>query len=162
MFMKINRFIFSGLLAIAVNGCGQPDFTDAFGNAFDWADFRGRWLVVNYWAQWCEPCLKEIPELNALHRERDNSNISVVGVNFDRPRQSELQRQIKALSIGFPVILNDDGGKIAYLEPAGLPVTYIFGPEGELAMTLAGPQTRDSIKQRIQLLAKNAGASEHG
>lgn len=162
MFMKINRFIFSGLLAVAVSSCGQPDFTDAFGDALNWVDFRGRWLVVNYWAQWCEPCLKEIPELNALHRERDNSNISVVGVNFDRPPQSELQRQMKALGIGFPVILHDASGKIAYMEPAGLPATYIFGPGGELVMTLVGPQTGESIKQRIELLAKNAGAPRHG
>ena len=68
------------LAAATITGCEKTELQRADGTAVNWDDFRGRWVLVNYWAEWCKPCLEEIPELNELDKAPD---ISVLGVNFD-------------------------------------------------------------------------------
>jgi thiol-disulfide isomerase/thioredoxin len=93
------------------------------------AGTSGHWVIVNYWAEWCKPCIKEIPELN--HLARDHPEIRVLGVNFDGATGEDLDRQVAALGIDFPVLL--------------LPTTLVLNPAGEVAATLVGPQTLDSL-----------------
>jgi len=126
-----------------LSACGQPEFVDAQGNNIEWSDYDGQWLVVNFWAEWCEPCREEIPELNQLHSVE---NQSVLGVNFDRPKLTELQRQINALAVQFPVIFSEQKQRLKELTPQVLPTTYVFGQQGELLKTLVGPQTQQSIE----------------
>lgn len=126
-----------------LSACGQPEFVDAEGNSFDWQDYNGQWLVVNFWAEWCAPCLEEIPELNRLH---NTENQRVLGVNFDRPELNELQRQISALGVQFPVIYSEQKQRLKELTPQVLPTTYVFDQQGKLLKTLVGPQTQQSIE----------------
>lgn len=137
------RLVFGLLLISLLSACGQSEFTDAEGNDFDWQDYKGQWLVVNYWAEWCKPCREEIPELNQLHQEAGQS---VLGVNFDRPELPELQRQIDALSVKFPVLQIERQQRLKDLTPQVLPTTYIFDQQGQLVKKLIGPQTRHSIE----------------
>jgi len=131
------------ICTVLLSACGQQEFVDAEGNSFDWRDYNGQWLVVNFWAEWCEPCREEIPELNRLHSAE---NQSVLGVNFDRPELSELQRQISALTVQFPVIYSETKQRLKELTPQVLPTTYVFDQQGLLLKTLVGPQTRQSIE----------------
>jgi len=135
-----------------LSACGQPEFVDAEGNSFNWQDYNGQWLVVNFWAEWCEPCREEIPELNRLHNAE---NKSVLGVNFDRPELTELQRQISALAVQFPVIYSEQKQRIKELTPQVLPTTYVFDQQGELLKTLVGPQTRQSIEAAMKKSQEN-------
>jgi len=136
-------------LLCSLGACSDPEFTDAQGNRFGWEDFEGRWLIINYWAQWCKPCAEEIPELNELYRQGKNQQISVLGINFDRPDLEELRRQADALEIAFPVLYEDPDQQLAYLRPDVLPTTYIFNQAGELVHKLVGPQTRASIEAHL-------------
>ncbi len=106
------------------------------------SQYRGKWLAINYWALWCKPCVKEIPELNALNES--HKDIQVVGVNFDGVSDAELQTQIEQLAIDFPIIADP----AAYLEtprPQVLPATLIINPQGELIDTLVGAQTESDL-----------------
>lgn len=145
--MKINKRLLQLTLSVLCCGllsaCGQAEFVDAEGKSFDWQDYQGEWLVVNFWAEWCEPCREEIPELNQLHQEIGQS---VLGVNFDRPKLIELQRQIDALKIEFPVVLSEQKQRLQDLTPQVLPTTYVFDRQGLLLKKLIGPQTRETIQ----------------
>lgn len=145
--MKIKQWLTRLTLILVCAGllsaCGQPEFVDAEGNSFDWQDYNGQWLVVNFWAEWCAPCLEEIPELNRLH---NTENQRVLGVNFDWPELTELQRQISALGVQFPVIYSEQKQRLKELTPQVLPTTYVFDQQGKLLKTLVGPQTQQSIE----------------
>jgi len=135
-----------------LSACGQPEFVDAEGNSFDWQDYKGQWLVVNFWAEWCAPCLEETPELNRLHSAE---NQSVLGVNFDRPELAELQRQVSTLAVKFPVIYSEKKQRLKELTPQVLPTTYVFDQQGELLKTLVGPQTQQSIEAAMKKSQEN-------
>jgi thiol-disulfide isomerase/thioredoxin len=107
----------------------------------------GRWVVINYWAEWCTPCIKEIPELNELAEQ--NPDLAVVGVNFDDAEGEELARQITQLGIAFPILAEDPAARLGIPRPAVLPTTLILDPEGKLANTLVGPQTLESLAAAI-------------
>ena len=128
------------LLSIAACGGGGSS-----GDATQLEDLRGNWVVVNYWAEWCKPCIREIPELNALDREYPD--VSVLGVNYDGASGEELQRQLTALDVQFPTLPIDPASQLGTPRPAVLPTTLILNPEGRLVETLVGPQTLETLAQ---------------
>ena len=137
--MKASLYL---LLALALTACsGEPAPRDEL------SELRGRWTVINYWAEWCKPCIKEIPELNELAREYPD--LAVVGVNFDGAAGEELADQISQLGIAFPVLAEDPAARLGIPRPAVLPTTLILDPQGKLAQTLVGPQTLESLAQAV-------------
>jgi len=135
-----------GLSIIVVLGaaCSSGNLTDSEGESFSLADYKGQWLVLNYWAEWCAPCIEEIPELNALDADTQNG-VAVLGVNFDMPEQNELREQMKKLQVKFRVLSTDPSDSLAEFFPEVLPTTYIFDPTGLLQHRLQGPQTGEEI-----------------
>jgi thiol-disulfide isomerase/thioredoxin len=101
------------------------------------------WTVINYWATWCTPCIKEIPELNAFDSERQD--VRVLGVNFDGLEGEELAEQARELGIAFALLGEDPSGKLGFERPQVLPTTVILRPGGEIAQILIGPQTLDEL-----------------
>jgi len=112
------------------------------------ARHAGRWLVVNYWAEWCKPCREEIPELNAFATQHE-STTSVAAVNFDGITGDALQQQAKALGITFELMTTDPAQLGHWPKPQVLPTTQIVSPDGKLAKTLIGPQTQDSLTRAL-------------
>lgn len=140
-------------LALCLGACGGPPaLRDTEGKGYGEAALAGRWLVVNYWATWCAPCLVEIPELNAL--SGSHARLLVFGVNFDNPQGQEAARQIARMGITFPVLAEDPHLRFGAQRPAVLPTTLIVSPSGALAATLVGPQTRESI---LAVIAASGG-----
>ncbi|MFT4825155.1 MAG: thiol-disulfide isomerase/thioredoxin [Halioglobus sp.] len=128
------------LTAFVLSGCSTEDKGK---NQPDVADFSGQWVVINYWAKWCKPCLQEIPELNELDHKFDN--VSVLGVNYDGAIGEDLAQQISDFSIKFPVLRYDPAKQLGTRRPSVLPTTLILNPQGELTATLVGPQTVHSL-----------------
>jgi len=75
------------------------------GETYDLAAHRGKWVVVNFWATWCAPCLKEMPELSALHAMR--ANVEVVGLAYEDIETAEMQEFLKAHPVAYPTALVD-------------------------------------------------------
>jgi thiol-disulfide isomerase/thioredoxin len=105
--------------------------------------YAGRWVVINYWATWCKPCIQEIPELNAL--DEQYPQVTVLGVNYDGASGDELTRQAQDLGIAFTMLTTDPATALGVPRPAVLPTTLIIGPDGVLRQTLVGPQTLQSL-----------------
>ncbi|MGB5326036.1 MAG: TlpA disulfide reductase family protein [Pseudomonadales bacterium] len=116
--------------------------------------YRGKWVVLNYWAEWCGPCIEEIPELNRL-QQAHGERITVLGVNFDRIEGEPLAALAAQMGIGFEVLQADPSDALRLSRPSALPTTYLFHPNSELAAVLVGPQSADELLGRIRQLEKN-------
>ena len=138
--------LFAALVALA--GCGKIELERNEGAPLAWSELRGQWVLVNYWAEWCKPCLKEIPELNALSQ---NPAITVLGVNFDGIVDAELRRLGERMGIGFDLLNQDPGPQFGWQTPIALPATLVINPQGELQQVLFGEQTQASIRAAIGL-----------
>lgn len=131
-------------LCALLSACGKPDYHTTDGASGNFADLRGKWLFVNYWADWCAPCIKEIPELNRFQQQYA-AQANMFAVNFDNASGAELQQQVKKLSIEFRVFEQDPAAQLGYQRIDVLPATFVFNPEGKLIATLSGPQTVESL-----------------
>lgn len=139
--------IFTGLF---IGGCSKPDYTDSTGQQGKFSDYQGQWLIINYWATWCKPCIKEIPELNKLAEENEDK-LTVFGVDFDLSTDQDLAQKIAKLNVGFPILIEEPNEILGYPRPTILPTTLVFNPQGQLHKTLIGPQTAQSIMQATSL-----------
>jgi thiol-disulfide isomerase/thioredoxin len=131
------------ILAVTVSllcACSEPPNQSL---PADLKNYRGQWLVINYWAQWCKPCIQEIPELNQLNQVR--SDVTVLGVNYDGATGEELATQVNDFAISFPMLIEDPANSLATSRPIVLPTTLIVSPQGTLVQTLVGPQTLESL-----------------
>lgn len=140
-------------LLLITSACGNEDkhASRVQSSGFDIEDYEGKWLILNYWATWCGPCKEEIPELNLL-QERYREQLTVLGVNYDNKQGEQLQKDIEFMGIKFGYIENNPAKQLKLSRPEGLPVTYLFSPDSNLAAKLVGPQSEEDIVNRINLL----------
>jgi len=111
----------------------------------------GQWLAVNYWAEWCKPCIEEIPELSAFARKHAPA-VRVMLVNFDGVSGEALQQQAAALGIDSDLLASADPAlELGLTRPQALPATYIIDPQGAFQEVLLGPQTVASLEAAMQL-----------
>ncbi len=148
---RLRQLVMMAMLAALAGGCVEDEVLLADGRGTSFAHWEGRWLLINYWAEWCAPCRKEIPELNELHAERARTGVAVVGVNYDGVSGTDLTTLIDEMGIEFPVLAADPRLRWAQDPPPVLPTTLVIDPRGELHDVLVGPQTHESLLGSIPL-----------
>lgn len=112
------------------------------------ATHRGKWVVVNFWATWCKPCVKEMPELSALDAMREH--VEVIGLAYDDSDPKDIQAFLRQHPVSYPIAIVDtfDPPK-SFATPRGLPTTYLIAPNGKLAKKFMGPVTAGDIESAI-------------
>ena len=109
------------------------------------SDFRGEWVVVNYWATWCTPCLKEIPDLSELHEER--SDLTVLGLAFEDLEDSDFDEFLEDFEVSYPILKVDVyQPPEPFGAPRALPTTIILDQQGRAVKAFLGPVTREAIE----------------
>jgi len=146
MISRLSLFFF--LLAGAFSAQAFT-FTDSKGKTQSLDQYKGKWVLVNFWATWCPPCLEEIPDLVALHESKKN-NLVVIGVALDYRDPKEVLQFSDQMMISYPMVLGDH--KLAAQVGAipGLPTTYLFNPQGKQVAYNVGAVTRDAIERYIR------------
>lgn len=138
------------LLAVTAPVCAAGfTFQDMAGKPQRLADYRGKWVLVNFWATWCPPCLSEVPELIALHEAHKNRDLVVIGVALDSTRASVAEFAAKS-NIGYPLVLGNYKMAAQVGAVDVLPTSYLYAPNGELVSYQAGEVTRASIEMYIK------------
>jgi thiol-disulfide isomerase/thioredoxin len=131
--------------------------TDAQGKVHRLEDYRGRWVLVNFWATWCPPCLEEIPDLVALFEGK--KKVMVLGVAMDYRERDTVLKFADQMFMSYPVVFGDQAVSAQFGKLKGLPTTYLYAPDGALAATRVGPVTREAIERFIEeRTPKNRGA----
>jgi thiol-disulfide isomerase/thioredoxin len=126
----------------------------------DWslAARSGRWVVVNFWATWCSPCLKEIPDLTALDAARDD--LEVIGLAYEEIEVADMRAFLEKHPAGYPIAILDVYDPPADFDtPRGLPMTYLIAPDGAVAKKFLGPVTSKELTQAIAAHATPAAGT---
>ena len=127
--------------------------TDSRGKTHRLADYKGKWVLVNFWATWCPPCLEEIPDLVALHENKKNK-LTVIGIAMDYNDPKQVTDFAEQQMISYFIVLGD-ARKAAEVGPVrGLPTTYLFDPEGKVVAYNVGALTRAAVESYISRKAK--------
>ena len=113
---------------------------------------NGNWIVINYWADWCAPCIKEIPELNEFAKE--NEDLFVYTFNFDHLEIEDLAPLAKKFKISVPSLVTHPREIWGIQTPPAVPATFFINPNGELVLSLFRPQTKDKLNEIIIDLKK--------
>lgn len=119
------------------------------GKTFDLSEHRGRWVVVNFWATWCTPCLKEIPDLDAFDKAR--ADVDVIGLAYEEIERADMEAFLKEHPMSYPMAIVDTFNPPADFDtPRGLPMTYLIAPDGKIAKQFLGPTTSEELAKMIE------------
>ena len=118
------------------------------GKTFDLAAQRGKWVIVNYWATWCVPCIKEMPDISrfvAAHK-----NVVAIGLAYEDSEPADIKAFLAKHPVVYPIAqVTLDQPLKDFDEPRGLPTTYLIGPDGKVAKHIVGPVTEASLEGLI-------------
>ena len=151
--LRFKKFRFSKsitiltILLLCFTSCSKPDFEIYKDSSGYIEDLRGQWVVINYWADWCPPCIKEMPELSSFY-EDNKKEVHVFAYNFDQLEGEELEEQILRFKVQVPSLLTDPGELFGWDVPEGLPTTYIIDPKGVTREVLLGPQNQRILRRK--------------
>lgn len=140
--MKMRNLILLGILCLPA--CSQPELTLSNGQTANLSDYQGKWLWVNYYADWCKPCIKELPALDQFAQASPQR--SVIAISFDDLALPALQASWQQHQVSF-LFARVESPTFKLPRPKVLPTTYVLNPQGELVATLVGEQHLASLNQ---------------
>jgi len=139
--MKIK--IIQLLCLLILISCQKNDIEVFNGSNTNISDLNGNWIVINYWADWCAPCIKEIPELNEFAQE--NKDLVVYTFNFDQLEVEDLKPIAKKFDIQVPSLISHPRDIWGIPTPPAVPATFFINPNGEITTSLFRPQTKEDL-----------------
>ena len=151
--MHLRKLLAVFLLLLPLPGLSADEtfdyqLRDMEGRLYKVSDYRGKWLVINFWATWCAPCLREMPELERFYQQ-NRETAQVWGVSFEDGDKAAIRAYVERLGITFPILGYDQDPMTGYGEVNVLPTTFIIAPDGLFQHRFEGPITADDIATEI-------------
>jgi thiol-disulfide isomerase/thioredoxin len=150
-----SRQMFYGLITLFLSIISQSIHAEAIlyplhSKPISFSSLKGKWIFINYWASWCDICVQEIPELNRFYKQHKKDNVALFAVNYDMLPEHLQQELMTHYQIDYPALIKDPAASLALGDIRGVPVTFVYNPEGQLSTTLYGGQTAKGLNQVIQ------------
>ena len=136
-------------LPLAAMAVDMP-LTAVNGDKANLNQYRGSWLVVNYWATWCPPCIVEMPELQSFHDEHVDKGAMVIGINVEDISKDRLTTFLDDYFITYPNFMAGPTSQSELGLIPGLPTTFLVSPEGKVVVRQVGPVTREMVERFIE------------
>ncbi|MCP4334958.1 MAG: TlpA family protein disulfide reductase [Gammaproteobacteria bacterium] len=151
--MHLQRLLAVFLLLLPLPGVSADEpfdyqLFDMDGRLYKVSDNRGKWLIINFWATWCTPCLKEMPELERFYQQ-SKTLAQVWGVSFEDSDKAAIKDYVERLGITFPILGYGQDPMTGYGAVNVLPTTFIIDPDGLFHHRFEGPITADDIVSEI-------------
>ena len=130
-----------------------PSFSliDTHGNTHTNQSTQGKYLVVNFWATWCPPCLKEIPAFVEFY-ENNKDRVLILGLDYEQADKKAIEEFTDTFMVNYPIVLFDEHNGPQFPnfgEVIGMPTTYVYGPKGKLVDFKMGEMDIESLKGAI-------------
>lgn len=136
-----------------VKGREAPDFElqdVSTGKSVRLSDFRGKAVLLNFWATWCPPCKVEIPWFIDLQKQYANDGLVVLGVAMDDASQQEIAKFAKDMSINYPILLGTDRVGNVYGGVEALPTTFYIGRDGKVVNRVFGLHSHSEVEEDVK------------
>lgn len=137
-------------LIVVLNLRSNPSMETVSGQSYHWKGEK--WTLINYFAEWCSPCLEELPELNKLEKSKE---LRVLGISYDYLSNADIKSLVERYQIEFPMLTTASLKKLPLPLPRVLPTTYIISPNGEVIDVLHGKVTEEIIQDLLIAHKKN-------
>ena len=129
--------------------CGAPptqqntqapafDLANLAGGKTSLASYQGKVVIVDFWATWCTPCIKEIPEYADFYAKNKTRGVEMVGVIFESGEPGEIQEFLQKTKVAYPQLLGEDSLLRSYQANQGFPTTFVIGKKGQILKKVLG------------------------
>ena len=139
---------------------GAFEFKDTNGESTKLSSYKGKWVLVNFWATWCGPCLEEIPELIELNRAHKDKDLVVVGVMMDYETSPDPASFIDKMKMDYKVIPGTAEVTSQFRDVSMLPVSYLYNKKGELVEKHFGVVSGEGLEEYIRDYGKKKAPSK--
>ncbi|MBL8523563.1 MAG: TlpA family protein disulfide reductase [Betaproteobacteria bacterium] len=136
-------------VALAVLPAAAFDLKDTVGQPQKLSEMKGKWVVVNFWATWCAPCVKEIPDI-AMFAKESGDKVRVLGIALDWDDEKQLKAFAKKVGHTYPLVLGNDASEKTFGKVKGLPTTIVYDPNGKIAYQKTGTVTRELLARVVK------------
>jgi thiol-disulfide isomerase/thioredoxin len=122
------------------------------GRPFSLSDYKGKVVLINFWATWCPPCRAEIPELRKLQRDYGSRGLQVIGITYPPQKVATVRRFVRQAKVNYPVALGTKETKLLFTQSDTLPMTVVIGKDGSILDVIEGILLPDEFEQKIKPL----------
>ncbi len=122
------------------------------------AEYRGRWVLVNFWASWCIPCRQEAPVLESFQRKYGGPRFTLLGIDT-RDLSGDGQRFVRQYGLTYPQLRDGDGQRAHEYGSTGVPENFLVDPQGKLRLLNKGPVTAAYLRRYVAPLLPHGGRS---
>jgi len=160
-FMVLPVIILLLFALVTVSGCGStggsirgklaPDFTlsDLEGNPVSLSDFRGKTVLINFWATWCPPCRSEMPAIKSVYQEYKDKGVEVIGVDL-KESENAVREFIEEGGYNWTFVLDGDGSVSRDYRITGIPESFFVTREGIIREMHIGPMSAETIEEKLK------------
>ena len=160
MLLRSSILLIIALLPASVLGqtVKAPQFKlrDINGRTVRLSDYRGKVVLINFWATWCPPCRAEMPDLVQLQRDYAKQGLQIIGITYPPETKTRVRRFARSLKVNYPIVLGTREIKARFSSEETLPLTVVINRDGIVSHIISGILLREEFDEKIKpLLMKN-------